>query len=147
MDMINIDDQWLGDFEAVGEFHSKFGLDSVNEHGPDPHTLPTQVEQFRLKFLREELAELETAMSEEDLPKIADALVDLVYVALGTAHLYGLPWNELFWAVQQANMAKERAKADGSNSTRGSSLDVVKPEGWQPPDIEAILRRHGWSPK
>ena len=80
----------------------------------------------------------------QDLPKIADALVDLVYVALGTAHLHGFPWAALFAEVQRANMTKERAKPDGSDSARGSSFDVVKPEGWRGPAMVEVLMRAGW---
>ena len=31
------------------------------------------------------------------------------------------------------------------HSLRGSSHDVIKPEGWTPPDIEGVLRRFGWN--
>lgn len=132
------------DFNSVGDFHHKFGLTSVTHSLPHPHKLPVELLLFRYKFMREELEEFLEAYIKGDLPKQADALVDLVYVVLGTAHLMGLPWHELFEEVQRANMAKERAKADGSNSTRGSSFDVVKPPGWTPPDIEDVLLRNGW---
>lgn len=52
----------------------------------------------------------------------------------------GLPWQDLWDEVQRANMAKERGPTD----KRGHSLDVRKPLGWEPPDIEGVLRRHGW---
>ena len=73
-----------------------------------------------------------------------DALLDLNYVSHGTAHLLGYPWQIGWNAVQSANMAKERAASDGSNSKRGSSFDVVKPAGWTPPNIQKILDDHGW---
>jgi len=43
-------------------------------------------------------------------------------------------WNE----VQRANMSKVRASSE-SQSKRGSSLDVIKPEGWRGPDIQGVL--------
>jgi len=50
-----------------------------------------------------------------------------------------------FTEVQRANLAKERAAgATDRRSKRGSGLDVVKPEGWRPPDVAGVLRRHGW---
>ena len=52
-------------------------------------------------------------------------------------------WDE----VQRANMAKVRAAEDGSDSKRGSSWDVVKPDGWRDPDLEAVLQRMGWTAK
>jgi len=132
------------DFDAVGAFHHKFDLPSVTHNGPDPHLISRDVAAFRWRFLMEEMTELLTAMNHNDLPEIADALVDLVYVALGTAHYYRLPWNELFAEVQRTNMLKERAELDGSNSKRSSALDVVKPPGWRPPDIAGILEANGW---
>jgi hypothetical protein len=65
-------------------------------------------------------------------------------VVFGTAHLNGYPWQEGWDLVQQANITKERAAADGSNSKRGSSFDVVKPEGWTAPDINGLLLKKGW---
>jgi len=64
----------------------------------------------------------------------ADSLIDLVYVTVGTALMMGLPWAELWAAVQERNMAKELALPDGSNSKRNNPLDVIKPEGWYPPN-------------
>ena len=52
--------------------------------------------------------------------------------------MMGLPWPQLWDEVQRANMAKERAKHAGE-SKRGSALDVVKPEGWVPPDVAGAL--------
>ena len=161
------------DFKAVGEFHEKFGLPSPTipqEVTPEVRDFRLR---FLLEELTElcdgyglDLSwQLEPIVTEcpdcsggcercangiielpprQDLPKIADALVDLVYVALGTAHLHGLPWSELFHEVQRANITKERAAADGSNSARKSALDVVKPAGWTGPDIINVLMAAGW---
>ncbi len=92
--------------------------------------------------MEEELEEFEIGKGADDHAQMFDALLDLVYVAMGTAHLLGYPWQAGWEAVQAANMAKVRAAADGSDSKRGSSYDVVKPLGWLPPDILAILERH-----
>lgn len=135
----------MTNFEDVGAFHSKFGLHNVNDAGSGPTFAMNSYElmEFRRKFLHEELEEFETGLEEGDIAQVADALVDLVYVALGTAHLLGLPWEELWADVQRANMSKERAAGDGSNSKRGSSFDVIKPEGWVPPKTVEILAAAG----
>jgi predicted HAD superfamily Cof-like phosphohydrolase len=132
----------MNDFDNVGAFHRKFGL-PVAERYTVPHGISRELQQFRLRFLREELEELDKAYAEDSLPDIADALVDLVYVALGTAHLHGLPWEALFDEVQRSNMQKVRAQHAG-DSKRGSTFDVVKPEGWQAPLIEEVLCEYGW---
>lgn len=136
----------VSNYGMVGAFHRQFGLDNTLE-GCQPRLLEPDVANFRSDFMSEELHEFNVAVAARDLPKMADALVDLVYVALGTAHLAGLPWEELFTEVQRANMTKQRAaNAEESRAAtgRGHHLDVIKPEGWTPPDIAGVLRRFGW---
>lgn len=153
----------MSDFHRVGAFHEKFGLDNVTYRGASPRGLPPDVEGFRLNFMLEELRETATAAGfqlindhdqghrfiplvdpgPQNIPQIADGLIDLAYVTLGTAHLHRLPWDELFIEVQKANMEKRRAKKS-FESTRGHVMDVVKPAGWQPPNIEKVLRKYGW---
>jgi predicted HAD superfamily Cof-like phosphohydrolase len=140
----------MTDFDSVGEFHKKFRLpvtgDTVYSPGAVPQVISDETFLYRYQHLHEELHELVRAQRDRDLPGIADALADLVYVALGTAHFYGIPFDAVFAEVQRANMAKERA--DGSNdprSKRGSAFDVVKPTGWQPPDIIGVLRAAGYN--
>ena len=138
-------------FGDVGDFHEKFGLrrsDVMRLPGREdttPHMLDGELYDFRRDFMQEELDEFVDGWRDGDLAKMADSLVDLVYVAMGTAHLMGLPWQALWDEVQRANMSKERAAADGSNSVRKSSFDVVKPAGWMPPDIEGILAKYGYT--
>jgi predicted HAD superfamily Cof-like phosphohydrolase len=119
----------------IAAFHQKFGL----EYNGPPRLLPSDLAMFRIKFLQEELNELCEGYAEGNLEKAFDALIDLVYVALGTSYMMGLPfysgWNE----VQEANMQKVRAKEDGSDSKRGHGADVVKPEGWTPPSLTRLL--------
>lgn len=131
-------------FDDVGRFHEKFQLENTTFYPPGPREPHEEVLDFRLKFLEEELQEFREGMDEMDHAQMFDALIDLVYVALGTAHFLGYPWREGWNLVQAANMNKVRAQADASDSKRGSSFDVVKPEGWQPPDIQGLLEKYGW---
>lgn len=139
-------------FKMVGDFHRKFGLPLTPNHrvGVLEERFPTLIDAgsflFRYRFLMEELHELFEAYWAGDLPKVADALVDLTYVAAGTAHMMGIPFNECFEEVQRANMAKERAVCS-TQSSRGSTLDVVKPSGWTPPDVKGVLEEHGYTPE
>lgn len=133
------------DFNDVGDFNRRFGLPAFPEHDV-PHLLDHETQEYRVAFLREELKEFTDAWATGDLPGAFDALLDLVYVAEGTAHFMGLPWQEGWDEVQRANMTKERAssaEAAKAVSGRSSSLDVIKPEGWTPPDIEGVLARYG----
>ncbi len=123
------------DFMAdIHDFHHKFGLTP----SPVPSLLHPDLMSFREKFLQEELAETLQAYQEGNLEKTFDGLIDLVYVALGTAYLMGLPFNRGWSEVHRANMRKVRAEKPG-DSKRNSSFDVIKPEGWLPPDLSKLL--------
>jgi predicted HAD superfamily Cof-like phosphohydrolase len=110
----------------IEEFHIKFG---IAYDGP-PRLLPKELEQFRIKFLAEELVEYITGDASADK---LDALVDLAYVLLGTAHLHGYNFREAWRRVHEANMKKVRVER-ASDSKRGSAFDVIKPPGWTAPD-------------
>lgn len=141
-------------YHDVLRFHQKLDLPVRDEV-----IIPEQGElQHRLDFMNEELDEFRRAymllyandgsngprsMNIADkqaintMANIADALVDLVYVAMGTAIQLGLPWQQLWDKVQKANMQKIR---ELDNET-GHKLGVKKPAGWNPPDQANVLRR------
>jgi len=77
----------------------------------------------------------------QDVPQMADALVDLTYFVKGTAVAMGLPWGHLFDDVHECNMRKVLG-----TTKRGHSVDLAKPPGWEPPNTAAILQEHGWEP-
>jgi predicted HAD superfamily Cof-like phosphohydrolase len=126
----------------IQDFHTRF---SLTYSGP-PRILPEELGSFRRDFMREEInehydAELTQGTELQKLEKQLDALVDLVYVALGTSYLQGFPFQAAWKRVHAANMKKIRATS-ADQSKRGSTYDVVKPAGWQPPShidlIEAL---------
>lgn len=114
-------------FEDVAEFHHQvLGIEST---APTWHTPNTLTE--RVMFMEEEIDEFVAATSQQDMVKAADALADLVYVALGTAHQMGLPFDEIWAAVHKANMQKMRGIGK-----RGMAYDAVKPPEWVGPETE-----------
>jgi predicted HAD superfamily Cof-like phosphohydrolase len=117
----------------VRDFHYKFGFPTGDEDVLSGNT-PNQ--NFRAGFLREELNELETAMRTGNRVGAFDALLDLVYVAHGTALNLGISpfkWHCGMSEVHKANMAKVRVER-AEDSKRGHAMDVVKPEGWVGPE-------------
>lgn len=117
----------------VHEFHEKFGFPRGDT---DAMTGDPETENYRLMFLHEELDELEDALDDGDRVKAFDALLDLVYVAYGTALWMGISpaqWAAGFHAVHSANMAKVRVAA-ASESKRGNAFDCKKPGGWVGPE-------------
>lgn len=128
----------MSHFNDVKEFHQKFGLIWADT----PGHLTTRKLVERIEFMSEELDEFIDAAHKQDLAQQADALVDLVYVALGTAVQLGLPWQALWDDVQAANMRKIRGM-----TKRGHQVDVSKPPGWVGPQTEQILRDAGYLPE
>lgn len=142
----------MGDIE---KFHQFFGLEYMGK----PRMLPQGLFDFRHKFMLEEIIEyadeqekLAEAVHRQDDRDITnslelqlDALVDEVYVVLGTAYLQFGPvaFNKAWKRVHDANMKKERAEADGdARSKRDTKFDVVKPEGWVAPDHRDLVSDH-----
>jgi len=131
-------------FTDVGDFHRKFGLHASDHGDAGPVEVPEELYLFRLKFLQEELDEFRDSWEHGDVAGLADALIDLVYVAMGTAHLFGFPWEALWNEVQGANMSKVRATPEAMGPRQNSSHDVIKGPNFTPPDINGVLEQYGW---
>ena len=67
-------------------------------------------------------------------------------LAYQAAILLEFPWEKCWDLVHNANMKKERAAEDASNSKRKSSLDVIKPPNWVSPEpkMKEVLERAGF---
>lgn len=118
----------------IDNFHKKYGFEK-NEKIDIPSN--SELINFRTAFLMEELAEYTNAITKKDAAGALDALVDIVYIALGTAWLFNLPFEKAWNEVQKANMSKIRAK--DKTGKRGTKFDVVKPKDWKVPNIEKII--------
>lgn len=140
----------------VAEFHEHFGLGYYRS----PRALPQDLSDFRNGLMDEELGEYkghQAAAYEETtrppgsrdqanythhLEHALDGLVDLVYVALGTAYVHGFDFRTAWRRVHKANMAKVRKVKATSNTLDSGRLplfDVVKPEGWEPPSHKDLV--------
>lgn len=123
-------------FDDVAAFHQKFNLEPTDQ--PDfPYE---EIWKLKNRHMQEELDEIRAACLTGDLEQYFDGLIDLVYVTLGAAYLAGLPFNEGFRRVHEANMKKIRAMKP-EDSKRGSTYDIVKPAGWQAPSLDDLLRK------
>lgn len=145
-------------FDEVLAFHDKFG----QPYDGPPRMLSYEEAAFRINFLLEEVTELADALGFKVLSAVhikplvstvdgltvehapvepaakrlaaaLDALVDLDYVTKGTVLLMGLgaAYGEAFDRVHQANLAKERAPT--------GTFKIVKPSGWQAPDLTDLV--------
>jgi len=132
----------MTNFEKVGEFRKAMSLPM----GERPRFLLPAESSYFARFILEELSEYLRATEERHLVDAADALVDLVYVAMGCAHAMGLPFDRLFDMVHQANMRKQPAN-EYIRSLRGQQYDVVKPLGWVGPEDEmrSLIEELKWN--
>ena len=87
-----------------------------------------------VKLIEEEFNELKTAGSAEDE---LDALIDILVVTIGAIHSGGYDAEGAWKEVMRTNFAKidpvtgkVRKRDDGK---------VLKPEGWQPPDLSKYV--------
>lgn len=128
-------------FEDVGDFHKKFGLPRA-EPSRQPRLLPEDMLRYRVGFMREELAEIVEAHDKGDLAGFLDGLVDLAWVAMGTAHYAGLPFDDAWDEVLRANMEKVRAADGDGDHKRGVAEVIRKPESWRPPDVAGVIARY-----
>jgi len=130
-DIFNLHEDLLGD---INRFHNKFGFE---KNGTVSIPENNELVNFRTSFLLEELAEYSQAITKKDTAGALDALVDIVYIALGTAWLFNLPFEKAWKEVQTANMKKVRAKS--KSKKRGTAFDVIKPKDWKAPNIDQIV--------
>lgn len=123
---------------AMGADVERFNREIVGYPIPQaPQCLDESRKDFRVGHIDEELKEFVEATEANDLDGAADALIDLVYVALGALVEMGVCVRPTFAEVHEANMRK----VQGARSKRPGSqgFDAVKPEGWTPPDHEWLL--------
>ena len=120
-------------YSMVKEFHEKFGLlkEPRRPHMPDKET-----QGLWLRLVQEEYKEYLEAVIAQDLVGITDALADIIYIAYGVAIAHGIDMRPIFAEVHKTNMAKE------GGGTREDGK-ILKPEGWEPPRIEELLREQG----
>ena len=120
----------------VRDFHRKFRQPDLTV----PGELPASVASLRKKLVSEEASELIDAIDRGELHQQLDALCDLLYVVYGTAIAMGMGdvIDEAFRRVHESNMAKALAPSR-QESKRDNKWDVVKPEGWTPPELRDLV--------
>lgn len=115
----------------LAEFHSALGI-PFGKPGLGSAAL-------RKRLHVEENQELLEELDTENLVGIAQELADVVYVAYGTAHTYGIPLDEVIEAVHAANMTK--FLPDGKPVLRADGKLLKSAQWFVPADIAAVLAR------
>ena len=92
----------MSNFNKVGIFMKTFGQEVKNK----PSFSSDKINKLRIDLIKEELDELTEAMNNDDLLEVADALTDILYVAYGAGHAFGIDLDKCFDEVQNSNMSK-----------------------------------------
>jgi len=100
-----------------------------------PEMPSEKIQQLRIALIEEELTELKEAVDAGDLVAVGDALADLLYVVYGAGPAFGLPLDLCFEEVHRSNMTKV---VDGK-VIRNEAGKVMKPEGYEPPDLHKVI--------
>ena len=119
--------------DMVREFHETYGL-PVRSTPARPENWREEVLRFDL--LREEFEEYRDAYTAGDLVELADALADLIYIAHGTALVYGIDLDAVLAEVHRSNMSK--VGADGKPIFREDGK-VLKGPNFEEPRIAEVL--------
>ena len=113
-------------WNKVKDFHKTFSLPLSDS----PCILDSKRVASRYKWMLEELDEFKEATT---LTEQADAMIDLIYYALGTMVEMGVEPNEIFELVHEANMKK---KWDDGLVYFNDDEKVIKSQNWISPNNE-----------
>ncbi len=116
----------------VLEFHEAFDLPRPLMPGFDEFT-----SWVGTALLEEELEELKTAVKNEDMVEVIDALADIEYVLYGAAIALGVDLEDFSKEVHRSNMTK--IWPDGKPRYRDDGK-VRKPEGYSRANIFGLLQ-------
>lgn len=119
----------------VAEFHKAFGVPI--ESTP---TIPSaEIQKLRYDLALEELNEFKEACEQGDIVEVFDAIVDQLYILLGTANSFGLGEALIngFKEVHKSNMTKLDSNGQ---VVRHPSGKVGKSELYKEPDLKQVLK-------
>ncbi len=122
----------MSNFNKVGIFMKTFGQEVKNK----PSFSTDKINKLRIDLIEEELDELKEAMDNKDLLEVADALTDILYVAYGAGHAFGIDLDECFDEVQKSNMSKLDNKGKPIYNEDGK---VLKGSNYFKPDLSKFV--------
>jgi predicted HAD superfamily Cof-like phosphohydrolase len=120
--------------KLVEEFHKTFGS-PMNQ---DVRTSSTSLDLLRVDMLKEEVNELSDELALCDTVEVLDAIVDIIYLAIGTAVTYGLQdcLPAAFNEVHRSNMSKLDENGKPIYNDAGK---VMKSNLYTPPNLAQFI--------
>ena len=122
----------MTNFEKVGIFMKTFGQEVKTK----AELSNNKINELRISLINEELEELKKAIEDNDILEVADALTDILYVAYGAGHAFGIDLDKCFEEVQESNMSK--LGPDGK-PIYNESGKVMKGPNYFKPDLSKFL--------
>ena len=122
----------MTNFQKVGIFMKSFGQEVKNkaELGDE------KLNQLRISLINEELDELKTAIKDNNILEVADALTDILYVTYGAGHSFGVDLDKCFDEVQKSNMSK---LGDDGKPIYNEAGKVMKGPNYFKPNLSKFL--------
>ena len=96
-----------------------------------------KINELRVSLINEELEEFKEAIKNSDLKEVADALTDILYVAYGAGHAFGINLDKCFDEVQESNMSK---LGDDGKPIYNDAGKVMKGPKYFKPDLSKFLK-------
>ncbi|WP_435085343.1 phosphoribosyl-ATP diphosphatase [Candidatus Pelagibacter bacterium nBUS_33] len=122
----------MSNFNKVGTFMKTFGQEVKTK----PSFSSDKINKLRIDLIKEELDELQEAMKNNDLLEVADALTDILYVAYGAGHAFGIDLDKCFDEVQNSNMSK---LGENGKPIYNESGKVMKGPNYFKPDLSKFV--------
>ena len=122
----------MTNFEKVGIFMKTF----EQEVKTKAELSNNKINELRISLINEELEELKKEIEDNDILDVADALTDILYVAYGAGHAFGIDLDKCFNEVQESNMSK--LGPDGK-PIYNESVKVMKGPNYFKPDLSKFL--------
>lgn len=122
---------------------AQFQMSVLNNQFPHkPRLLSPGSMDNQLSRLQEEVNEIEEAVAHSKklqqhpeqevttLVDVTDGIIDLMYFAAGWLHQMGIPFDQTWALIHNANMKKLAGR-----TARGQDNDAFKPDGWVDPKV------------
>ena len=122
----------MSNFNKVEIFMKTFG----QEVKIKPSFSNDKINKLRYDLIKEELEELKEAIKNKDLLEVADALTDILYVAYGAGHAFGIDLDKCFEEVQNSNMSK---LGEDGNPIYNEDGKVMKGPKYFKPDLKKFV--------